>query len=597
MNHTTTPPSARPVPGSDRGTAAEPRPRETAPRPQRGWVAEQTRFVLFNVIVPIAILVVGGSIWWALGSEEPAVAPPDDHTLAGRLARIPEVETLPVRSLEAVGGRLDLEVEGVVVPFREVQIATEVSGRIIHKAPECEAGSYVQQGQLLFRIDPTDYQNEIDRLSKLKEQEYQSIRELDQEVTNTNRLIEVAEQDVELQEREIERLRSLPAGFASQTELDQAQRARLQAFNSLVGLQNELASMRQRRARLEAAEQLVETQLALARTNLERTEIRSPVSGVVFREDAELNSFVQRGTVIVTIEDTSRAEVAVNLRMDQLYWVLDQARQDAESLMPTTSGDARSYSLPQTAASIEYRVAGRENEVFRWEGTLASYDGIGVDTISRTVPVRVMVEEPRRYGVDSGTGERPVAAAGPSALVRGMFVTVVLHVVPQRPLVVLPAVGLKPGNRVWKFVPDSSVLNVPADAGMEHAEPTSEGDAGEEPRQAGADVASRTAGEDTSVAASDARLHPGDWVAGRLEVLEEVRPIETSELRSGEKADDSRYFGDDSSRAYWICEVGRGELKPGDRIIVSPLPSFEGSGGDVVRVPAAQFVPPGEAIQ
>lgn len=596
MNPTTTPPSARPVPASDRGTAMEPEPREVAPRPQRGRIAEQTRFVLFNIIVPVALLVVGGSIWWALGSEKPAVAPPDDQTLAGRLARIPEVETLPVRSLESVGGRLDLEVEGVVVPFREVQIATEVAGRIVHKAAECEAGSYVQEGQLLFRIDPTDYQNEIERLTKLKEQEYQSIRELDQEVINTNRLIEVAEQDVQLQEREIERLRSLPAGFASQTELDQAQRARLQAFNSLVGLQNERASLQQRRARLEAAEQLVETQLELARTNLERTEIRSPVSGVVFREDAELNSFVQRGTVIVTIEDTSRAEAAVNLRMDQLYWVLDQAREDAGSLMPTASGDARSYSLPQTAASIEYRVAGRENEVFRWEGMLERYDGIGVDTVSRTVPVRVVVEEPRRYGVDSGTGERRVAAAGPSALVRGMFVTVVLHVVPQRPLVVLPAVGLKPGNRVWKFVPDPTVVTAPADPDTEHAEPSSNGDAGGEVQPARPAAEAPVSTGETNAAELGERIDPKDWIAGRLEVIEEVRPIEASELRSEESPDDSRYFGDESSRAYWICEVGRGSLEPGERIIVSPLPSFEGNGTDVVRVPAAQVDPPGGAV-
>src|SRR5690606_27304552 len=110
------------------------------------------------------------------------------------------------------------------------------------------------------------------RLSRQKEQEYQSIRELDQELVNTQRLISLADQEIQLRDRELARLKALPAGFASQSEMDAASQSRLQSMNAKTTLDNQVAAMRQRRGRLEAAEALVETQLEMARTNLERTE-------------------------------------------------------------------------------------------------------------------------------------------------------------------------------------------------------------------------------------------------------------------------------------------------------------------------------------
>lgn len=594
MNSMTSSPPQRPVPPSPQSAPEGFPSAEGRFRRQRQGGSNPLRFVLFNLIIPCGILLFGGLAWWAFGKQEAAVRPAEDTSFAARLERIPAVETLPVRSLEAVGGRLDLEVDGVVVPFREVQIATEVAGQIVFKAPECEAGNYVEKGQLLIRIDPSDYQNEIDRLTQLKEQEYQSIRELDQELVNVNRLLEIAREDVALQEREIARLEKMPAGFASAAEIDQAQRSRLQAVNTRVGLENEADLMQRRRSRLEAAEKLVETQLRLAQSNLERTEIRSPVAGVIFREDAELNSFVQRGEVIVTIEDTSKAEVAVNLRTDQLYWVLDQARRGSEELMPTASGNARSYSLPPTEASILYRVAGREDEVFRWHGILERYDGIGFDAVSRTVPVRLVVDEPRRYQVGSGTGQPKPASSGPSALVRGMFVTVVLHVEPKRDLVVVPAVGLKPGHRVWKFVPDPSVLALEDKPKLDDkADPQgkSAADAAESPvADDGAEPRPAAAAKLAAAGDSNGRgFKPEDWVVGRLEVLENLRPIQASNLIPGVEGDGRFATREDGKPSYWVCEVGQGELEAGNRIVVSPLPSFEGGGSDYVRVPAAQL--------
>lgn len=556
-----------------------------------------SKWLLYNVFLPLGILALGALTVVLIGSKAVPKVPPEDQSLAARIERLPDVDTLPVRSLESVGGFLELSVDGEVVPYREVQIATEVAGQVVYKDPVCEVGSFVSKGQLLFRIDPSDYQNEVERLTKLKEQEYQAIRELEQESVNTKRLIEVAASELELQEREIKRLKSLPAGYASQSELDQAQRSRLQALNSKVTLENQMDLMRQRRTRLEAAEQLAQTQLDMAKKNLERTEIRSPISGVIYREDAELNSFVQRGAVLITIEDTSKAEVVVNLRSDQLYWVLDQERETSSTDEPTSkdltaSSMAQNYSLPKTSATIQYALAGRENEVLQWDGTLERYDGIGFDPTSRTVPVRVVVDQPRRVKANVPNGSESPLLNGPSALVRGMFVKVILHVQPRKPLVVVPAVALKPGstgNRVWKFQPDMSVLDQPVSDGPDASTMTDIAEttlAGAElPAVALTETDSKDNSGDDEAKKEEPKFNPQEWVVGRVEVLERIRPVEQVDVSGAQEKDGKLAVGSNGKANYWICEVGEGALRAGDRLIVSPLPSFEGKGRDGVRAP------------
>lgn len=542
-------------------------------------LSSRRRWLISNLVIPILLLLAGGVVLVLMGKQVPPVKPPLDQSLAGQTERLPRVETLPVRSLDAVGGKLNLRVDGQVVPFRELTIATEVAGQIVYKDAACQVGSFVEQGHLLIRIDPTDYEHEIERLTKLKAQDYQAIRELDQELVNIDKLMEVAEQDVKLQEREITRLRSLPEGYASQSELDSAQRVLLQAVNARLNLENQIATLRSRRIRLEAAESLAETQLQMARTNLQRTEIRAPVAGVIYREDAELNSFVQRGQVVFTLEDTSKSEVVISLRTDQLYWVLSQipgvglvgSGSPGEGLPESSESSdvleesqhagraAGSYVLPKTPATITYQIAGRESERFVWEGELSRYDGLGLDPASRTVPVRVVVPMPRQSFLEDRSGSAAVRSESRMALVRGMFVSVTLHVEPKRPLVVIPAVALKPGSsgsRVWKFVDDPRVVQL-------------DGTAKQGP---------------TPERSESGTLDVDAWRVGRIEVMEQIRPIEAMPLMETEEKDGVLAIGPGGKALYWVCEAGEQNLHSGDLLVVTPLPSFEGRGKDYVRI-------------
>ena len=526
---------------------------EEQPTTQRR-TANVTHGTVFNVIVPLALLALGVLAVIAFGSVKPKARPGDDRTLAGRMRALPPVRVTRLATLDPNTTPLRLEVDGNVVPYRESRVAAEIAGRIVYKSEHCEAGVFVNKGQVLMRIDDTDYKLEVERLTRLKEQEYQALVEIDQEVANTQRLIDVAKRDVKLQEQDVDRKSKLPDGFSSQGEVDQAKRSLLQATQQLVGYENQKGLLGKRRLRLEAAERLAATQLKAAEINLERTEIAAPIDGVIASEDADLNTFVARGNLLVTIEDTSKVEVATNLRMDQLYWILNQSEQSAEPI------DGDGYQLPKTPAEIEYELTGREGAVYSWQGHLLGYDGIGLDPTTRTVPVRVLVDQPQSFRDEKGDAHN---ASGPSALVRGMYVRVKLFIKPRTPLVVIPGGALKPGNRVWQFIPDDSVL------ALTDSQESGENVGSENPAEAAAEQEMVESADDTPL------FDPELWSAGRVVVRRSIIPIDSLRVNPPDPNDentDSRIAQDER---FWVCEV-RDQVFNGDSfVVVSPLASVD----------------------
>ncbi len=508
---------------------------------------------LVNLVVPLLILFAGFGVVVALGSVQPQPRPAPDTSPLGILKSLPVAEVLQVHSLQDLQQPLELQVDGVVVPYREMQLAAEVSGRVVEKSPQCRTGHFVQAGELLIRIDPTDYQQEVERLEQMVEQERESLNEIDQELVNAKLQLEIAAQDIALAEREVSRLQALPRGYASAAEADAAQKVLLSANQNRVTIENQINTLGVRRNRTLVAQRLVDTQMATAQINLQRCEVRSVADGVIVQENVELNSFIQRGSPIITLEDVTKAEVALQLRTDQLHWVLDQR----VSQPPQRQG----YSLPETPAVIEYEVSGLGGRTLRWNGRLNRYDGIGLDLGSRTVPVRVEVDAPQELVDEDGT---PVQTTAQSILVRGMYVKVKLLIKPQTPLVVIPALSMRPGNRVWQFSP------LPLDGGA----------------TAAADIAGSESDADTDAAPSTSSpvtiandgFDPARWTAGSVSVLADLTPVDSIFLESAQPGDAvSRNAGGNAQR-YWVCDVGRSGLRGGDWVVVSPLSDL---GGDV----------------
>ncbi len=384
-------------------------------------------------VMPLVILGAGVAVFMALGNQPPPERKP-----------VEKASATPVRAIEvvreAVGLTIDLD--GVVVPLREVTLAAEVPGRVLRKAEACRAGRYVESGTLLFEIDPRDYDFNVARLEREASQAALAIEETEEEMKQNAAAIGLATQQIELAGREVKRLDGLKAGrIVTEAEHDRALREELTAVTTLTNLQGQARILQKKKHRLEEARILAGTMLDQAKLDLSRTRVVAPTDGIIVDDPVEQDSYVAKGATLVTIEDTSKAEIRTSLEMDDLARVWRSA-----GLTDPLAGGP--HDLPDTPVTVELGVGDRRYE---WDGFLARQEGRGLDEKTRTLPCRVIVPEPTkvrpldRYGAPL----QSTPAGSPRSLMRGMFVEVRVHVDSPHDIVSIPEEARRPNGEVW----------------------------------------------------------------------------------------------------------------------------------------------------
>ena len=336
-------------------------------------------FYVARLVTPVVVLLVGvaGFLWLAGQKKSPARE-------ASRVSK-PMVETQPVKLYQ---GGLEIATDGVVVPFREIQIAAEVDGIVVRKSSVCRSGYFVKADTLLLVLEKTDYEKEVERLrAQLREAEA-SLKELEVNLTNTQSLLDLAKSELEIKRRNYTRIERLYGrGVATDADADKAREELISAETNVQTLENQLRTQQASRARLQAARDRIKVQLEKALVNLKRTEIYAPTDGVIVKDAVEQGDFVRRGTVVVRIQDTSAVEVKCNLKPSQMAWVWASVDMPGNQLKPIEA-----YELPPLPVTVVYTVNGQQ---YQWQAHLERYEGIGMDDQTRMVPCRVLVDKPQ----------------------------------------------------------------------------------------------------------------------------------------------------------------------------------------------------------
>jgi RND family efflux transporter MFP subunit len=292
--------------------------------------------------LPLAILGVGcllvALIWVTRPRVE--VLPPDVVVPLIRALRVePQSVTFVVRA------------HGTVVPRNESDLVPQVSGEVIWVSPALVPGGFFAAGDPLVRIDPVDY--EVD-------------------VESARAALARAESEHARARKERERQRRLAdRSIASESRIDDAVNALHVA---------------------EAGEREARARLARAERDLDRTELRAPYDGRVRRESVDLGQFVTRGSEIAKLYAVDYAEVRLPVPDRQLAF-LDL------SLAPRLDEE------PLIGPLVELRAefAGVEHT---WTGRIVRTEG-EIDPKSRMVNVVARVEDP--YGRDDSAETTPLA--------------------------------------------------------------------------------------------------------------------------------------------------------------------------------------------
>lgn len=208
---------------------------------------------------------------------------------------------------------------GTLTPVVQVQVGSQVSGQL--KDIYVDYNSTVTKGQLIARIDPQSFQLRVNQA--MADLEATRANALTQRANLAALGAEIARVKVMYAdaEREYKRNQMLfEKGFVSAAVLDKAQ-ATLDAMREQVkAAQAQLAVGESQVRNAEAVVKQRDSQLSQARVDLDRTEIRAPVDGIVVKKSVEPGQ-----TVAASLQAPELFVIAQDLRQMQVDTSIDES--------------------------------------------------------------------------------------------------------------------------------------------------------------------------------------------------------------------------------------------------------------------------------
>ncbi len=175
---------------------------------------------------------------------------------------------------------------GAVQPKERVDVGSEVSGKIVEVL--VDFNDPVKKGQVLAQVDPETFQNTLDQNRARQRQSEAS-------VANNKAAIDRAQVTLDTQTKNYTRTKALFAeGATSAAQMEQAEQT---YQNAVLGLADAKVSLKSAEAGLETARATVQDSV----TRLERTNIRSPLDGVIINRKLEVGQTVQSSQQIATL--------------------------------------------------------------------------------------------------------------------------------------------------------------------------------------------------------------------------------------------------------------------------------------------------------
>lgn len=248
----------------------------------------------------VLLLAAGGGAWWWSQGRAPDVS--------YRTAKIER------GSLQA-----SVSASGTVNPVTQVSVGTQVSGQI--KDLLVDFNSEVKAGQLIARIDPETFEYRVRQAQADLDSAQAAVLTAQANSAAARAGVSRARVDFAEAQRDLERKRSLvEKQFISQTEAERAQALVNTTRESVASAEAQLgvAAAQVKSAQASVAQR--QAALAQARVDLQRTQITSPVNGIVIKRA------VERGqTVAASLQAPELFVIAQNLQDMQVEASIDES--------------------------------------------------------------------------------------------------------------------------------------------------------------------------------------------------------------------------------------------------------------------------------
>ncbi len=252
------------------------------------------------ITAAIAVAAIGAAAWWFTRNGE-----------SGATYRTAAIER---GTLQAA-----VSSSGTVNPVRQVSVGSQVSGQIVEMF--ADFNTEVKKGQLIARLDPQVFEYKLRQAGADLEAARAAVVNAQAAAVAAAANVSKAQLDADNARRDLARKEDLLAkAFISPAEFDTARNLAGTLGEALKVTQAQLAVAKAQVASAQAAVKQREAALAQAKVDLERTEIRSPVDGIVIKRSVDVGQ-----TVAASLQAPELFIIARNLDDMQVEAAIDEA--------------------------------------------------------------------------------------------------------------------------------------------------------------------------------------------------------------------------------------------------------------------------------
>ncbi len=219
---------------------------------------------------------------------------------------------------------------GEVKAVDEIDLSSQISGRVIWRNPEFMNGNPVRKGDVLLRFDNIDYQAALSSAEQA-----------------------LAESSLTLQQEERQK---------RQAERDWKRS----------GLKDKPSALLLREPQLKVAKagyKAAKAAVSQAKRDLQQTRLRAPFNGIILNRTATQGSYVESGTVVARLRNSDQAEISIGLSAAQ--W----------------------KHLPENPAGLPVTLYSRDTDNAQWQGVVQRIDA-SINQTTRLRNLIITVEKP-----------------------------------------------------------------------------------------------------------------------------------------------------------------------------------------------------------
>ncbi len=344
-----------------------------------------------KIALPIIIIAIGVFIAQQMlinspkAKRKPVITqPPLVHTLQVQ----PQAVRIPVYS------------QGTITPSTSINLSTEVTGRIIEVSPQFTNGSFFKKGDVLLRINFSDYELAITKAEALVASAVQQLARAEAE-----------------HKQKLEEYKGVDPSRITDYALRKPQ-------------------YKEAMARLKAAT----ADLDLAKIQLARCNIRAPFDGRIVEKKADLGQYVTPGIVLAKTYATDMAEVRLPLSQTQMNLLdLPVISQDELSSHNLTNHKPNN----RTPVTLTAQTTGRQNQ---WQSWIVRTEAT-IDERSRLQYVVAQIQDP--YGFQNKNTQDSGTKKQQAALTSGLFVEAQIKGRLIKNIYILPQTAIHNNSTVW----------------------------------------------------------------------------------------------------------------------------------------------------